>query len=138
MIGDARTGALQQSFLHGPETDEGYVGAVAAGDECQLFVVHRIACQRLLIAADALYVASYGLIAHHAEHRLAAMAEVEVDVGVPDYRGFAVFAVFEDGRLRDAILLAQCLAEQQIGCCALLAPQFEFEAQALLAALLAE
>ena len=72
----------------------------------QLVVAHHIACQRLTIAMDALDINTYGLVADHTDGGLATVAEVEVDVRVTDDGGLAVFTIFEDGSLIDAILLA--------------------------------
>ena len=84
---------------------------------------------------DSLYIDTYGLIAQHTDYSLATMAHIKMDVGMVHYRGFAMLTIRKDGWLCDAILLAQSLAQQQIGSSTLLAPQFVFELQALLSAL---
>jgi hypothetical protein len=66
------------------------------------------------------------------------VAEVEVDVRVTDDGGLAVFTIFEDGSLIDAILLAQGLAQQQIGSRTRLASQLVLKTQTLFPALFRE
>ncbi len=110
--GDALTGKLDDGLLLRPQLGKLQGGAI---DALQLVVVHDIASQRLLIGTNALDVDTYGLVADHTDGSLATMAEVEVDVGMANDAGLAVFTIFEDGSLIDAILLAQGLAQQQIG-----------------------
>ena len=132
IVADAVTAQFDNSLFLRPQLGELEGRAV---DALQLIVVHDIAGQRLLIGANGLDIDTYGLVADHTDGGLATMSEVEVDVWMADDGGFAVFTIFEDRSLIDAILLAQGLAQQQIGSSTRLAPQLVLKTQTLLASL---
>jgi hypothetical protein len=66
------------------------------------------------------------------------MAHIEAYLRMAHDGGLTMLTIFEHGRLLDTIFFAQSLAQQQIGCCTGFAPQFVFELQALLPALLTQ
>ena len=87
---------------------------------------------------EALDVHAHRAVAEHADGGLAAVAQAEVDVGMVQQEGFAVFAVPKHGRLADAIFVAKALTQKKIGTGTQLPPQFVAELECLSPALLGE
>ena len=138
IVADAVAAKFDDSLLLCPQLGELQRRILGMEYLFQLVVVHDIAGQRLLIGTNALDVDTYGLVADHTDGGLTTMAEVEVDVRVPNDAGLAVFTIFEDGSLIDAILLTQGLTQQQVGSSTRLASQLVLETQTLFPALFRE
>ena len=67
--------------------------------------VHCIVYQTFFIFTNALNVYSYRVVADNTNDCLATMAEIEMNFGKTDKHGFAMFTIFKDGLLRNAIFL---------------------------------
>ena len=135
IVADAVAAKFDDSLLLCPQLGELQRRILGMEYLFQLVVVHHIARQRLTIAVDALDVDAYGLVADHTDGSFPTVTHIEVDVGGPSDGGLAVFTIFEDGGLTDAILLTQGLTQQQVGSSTRLASQLVLETQTLFASL---
>lgn len=113
------TGELEEGLLARPEPGEGEVG-MGGGEYLLLLVgVHGVAEEVGTGGTDALHINANGTGGEGAEDSSAAVAEVEMQVGVLGQIGLAAGMITEGGNILDAILLAKCLLEQEEGHCPL-------------------
>lgn len=91
-----------------------------------------MACQRLLVSADAFDVDADGMVRYDTGNGMAAVAHVEMYRGMLGKGGLAVFADDERAEVADAIHVRQGFLQQQIGECAFLLPLLMLETQCLL------
>ena len=104
IIPDAVSCEFEKSLLACPEEQELHRG-IGGGVDLRLFVVvHREADQRGGDLAEGLHIRSHGLVAEGAQGDVAGMAEVEMDVGMPDDGWLPFFRLVKNGFLGDAVL----------------------------------
>ena len=115
LIGETLSGAFEDGFLACPQAGESHVGAGCLVNLSQFVVVHRITGNLLIVGFHRLDIDTYGAIIGHTDDSLVAMTQVEMNVGMANDAGLAVWAIFEQGLLLDAILFAQGLAQEQVG-----------------------
>ena len=135
VVADASSQKLSDGLFLSPQPEERARGFPALQDERLLLVVHGIADKGLRNLSRRLNVDAAGTVAHDAGHGSATMGEREVN---GSWGGgqvwFPVFAIKKGRRFRDAIRLAQSLAEQTIGEDRLPPASIVLEGQRLLAA----
>ena len=110
-----RAQEFQHSLLLRPQTGESDSGLLGRQNLRLLRLVHAMAHQALAQGAYRLDVESAGCRRQQTAHRLAAMAQAEVDVGIGGQCGLSVFVVQKFRCLADAVFLAEAAAQFHIG-----------------------
>ena len=118
-------------FFLGPQAYKGHFRVKRSFYLLLFFFVHRIRYQTFPIFSDKLHIHPHRAVAQGAHHGLAAMAQVEMDVGPAGNGGLAVNGIDKVRLRRNAILFLQSLAQQQVGRRAGALPQLVTEAQGL-------